>query len=336
MRNSKAFLAAVLVFALVLSLCIAAFAAEGDVGNAGWGDYEDPTPSTSTEPVPTPSTNPGGSDGGDIGYSDKEYEIVIEETKFGTTDADHDFAESGETIIVTTDPEFGGALEDIRIVRQDNGRQVEFEDLGNGRYRFIMPASDVLVISTYRGLDLPFDDVNPGDWFYDAVEYAYVNGLMDGVSENEFGPNMTLTRAMVVTILYRYEGSPAVYDVSPFTDVVEGTWYADAVIWAAANDIVNGTSETTFSPNSPITREQFAAILFRYATYRAYSVSARADLSVFRDADQISAYAVDAMSWTVAEGIITGVTDTTLEPKGNTTRAQAAMILMRFAEKFGK
>ena len=145
----------------------------------------------------------------------------------------------------------------------------------------------------------------------------------------------SLTRAMVVTILYRYDGSPAVNGASPFADVAEGSWYADAVIWAEGNSIVNGTSETTFSPDSPITREQFAAIMFRYAAYRGYSVSARADLSAYTDAGSISAYAVEAMQWAVAEELISGVTATTLDPQGYTTRAQAAIILMRFAENFG-
>ena len=137
-----------------------------------------------------------------------------------------------------------------------------------------MPASDVLVVTEYTPIDLPFEDVDTGDWFYDAVVYVYTNGLMDGVSDTEFAPYSTLTRAMVVTILYRYDGSPAVNGASPFADVAEGSWYADAVIWAEGNSIVNGTSETTFSPDSPITREQFASIMFRYAAYRGYSVSA--------------------------------------------------------------
>ena len=226
-------------------------------------------------------------------------------------------------------------LESITIIREDNGREVEYEYIGNNQYRFTMPASDVLVVTEYTPLDLPFEDVDTGDWFYDAVVYVYTNGLMDGVSDTEFAPYSTLTRAMVVTILYRYDGSPAVNGASPFADVAEGSWYADAVIWAEGNSIVNGTSETTFSPDSPITREQFAAIMFRYAAYRGYSVSARADLSAYTDAGSISAYAVEAMQWAVAEELISGVTATTLDPQGYTTRAQAAIILMRFAENFG-
>ena len=133
-------------------------------------------------------------------------------------------------------------------------------------------------------------------------------------------------------ILYRLENEPAVSGGSAFTDVESGAWYADAVAWAAANDIVNGTSATTFAPNSPITREQMAAILYRYAAYKGYDVSQKADLSGYTDAASISDYAKDALAWANAQKLITGVTDTTLNPQGSATRAQVATILMRLCE----
>ena len=137
---------------------------------------------------------------------------------------------------------------------------------------------------------------------------------------------------MIVTILYRLENEPAVSGGSAFTDVENGAWYADAVAWAAANDIVNGTSATTFAPNSPITREQMAAILYRYAACKGYDVSQKADLSGYTDAASISGYAKDALAWANAQKLITGVTDTTLNPQGSATRAQVATILMRLCE----
>ncbi|WP_419007074.1 S-layer homology domain-containing protein [Evtepia gabavorous] len=179
---------------------------------------------------------------------------------------------------------------------------------------------------------LPFTDVKSGDWFYEAVQYVYDKGMMTGVSADRFAPASTTTRGMIVTILYRLENEPEVSGGSAFTDVENGAWYADAVAWAAANDIVNGTSATTFAPNSPITREQMAAILYRYAAYKGYDVSQKADLSGYTDAASISDYAKDALAWANAQKLITGVTDTTLNPQGSATRAQVATILMRLCE----
>ena len=179
---------------------------------------------------------------------------------------------------------------------------------------------------------LPFTDVKSGDWFYEAVQYVYDKGMMTGVSADRFAPASTTTRGMIVTILYRLENEPEVSGGSAFTDVENGAWYADAVAWAAANDIVNGTSATTFAPNSPITREQMAAILYRYAAYKGYDVSQKADLSGYTDAASISGYAKDALAWANAQKLITGVTDTTLNPQGSATRAQVATILMRLCE----
>jgi len=178
--------------------------------------------------------------------------------------------------------------------------------------------------------DEPFIDVDENDWFYDAVTYVYSEGMMDGVSDTQFAPNSNLTRGMVVTMLYRLEDEPRVTGSSGFDDVASGAWYADAVTWAAENGIVNGVSDTEFAPNVNITREQLAAILYRYAEYNDYDVSGRDDLSEFTDRSSISGYALDAMRWAVDEGLITGITDTTIEPQGTATRAQAATMFMRF------
>ena len=179
---------------------------------------------------------------------------------------------------------------------------------------------------------LPFGDVKSADWFYNDVKYVYEKGMMAGTAADVFAPNATTTRAMIVTILYRLEGSPAVTGTSAFVDVPAGQWYTDAVNWAAANQIVKGTSATTFAPNDSITREQMAAILYRYAQYKGYDVMKKADLSGYSDNSQVSAYAKDALAWANAAKLINGVTNTTLAPQGNATRAQVSAILHRFCD----
>lgn len=183
---------------------------------------------------------------------------------------------------------------------------------------------------------LPFKDVKSADWFYNDVKYVYEKGMMAGTAADVFAPNATTTRAMIVTILYRLEGSPAVTGTSAFVDVPAGQWYTDAVNWAAANQIVKGTSATTFAPNASITREQMAAILYRYAQYKGYDVTKQADLSGYSDNGQVSAYAKDALAWANAAKLINGVTNTTLAPQGNATRAQVSAILHRFCDGVAK
>lgn len=177
----------------------------------------------------------------------------------------------------------------------------------------------------------PFADVADNAWYADAVQYVYENGMMNGVSEDSFAPDATTTRGMIVTMLYRLENQPAAAD-SGFADVAQGAYYADAVAWAAANGIVNGISETAFAPDDSITREQMTAILYRYAQFKGYDVTASNDLGGYTDAAQISSYAAAAMQWANGEGLVTGVTGTTLDPQGSATRAQVAAILMRFCE----
>ena len=184
--------------------------------------------------------------------------------------------------------------------------------------------------------DMPivYVDVSAKAWYYDAVQYATQNGLMNGVGGNRFDPNGEMTRAMLVTVLWRYAGEPKEGE-NTFTDVPSGQWYTDAVAWAAENEIVNGVGNNRFAPNGKLTREQMAAILFRYANKNGIDTSKRGNLNSFPDASKVSAWAKDAVQWTVAEGIING-SDGKLLPRGNATRAQVATILMRFIENFVK
>lgn len=179
---------------------------------------------------------------------------------------------------------------------------------------------------------LPFADVADGTWYTDAVRYVYQHGLMTGTSEDRFSPDVTTNRAMLVTILYRLEGSPAVSGGVSFPDVAAGQWYADAVAWASANGIVNGYDNGSFGPDDTITRDQMATIFYRYASYKSYDMSASAALGGYSDAAKVSPYAADAMGWAIGAGLITGTSDTTLSPAGSATRAQAAVILARFCQ----
>lgn len=177
---------------------------------------------------------------------------------------------------------------------------------------------------------LPFTDVTPGDWFYDAVRYVYGKNIMQGVRADAFDPYTESSRAMTVTILHRLEGSPAAPPAG-FADVDSGAYYAGPVAWASESGIVTGFSPERFRPGDPITREQLAAILYRYADWKGLDVSRRGDLGIFPDRSELSPYALGAMSWAVAEGLINGINGN-LEPDGRASRAQTAAILQRFCE----
>jgi hypothetical protein len=180
-----------------------------------------------------------------------------------------------------------------------------------------------------------FEDINSGDWFYDAVNYVHKNGLMVGTSETTFSPYADTTRGMIVTILHRLEGTPNANTDNNFTDVGADKYYTNAVAWASDNKIVSGYGNGIFGPENSITREQMAVILMNYAQYKGYDVSMRADLSKFADGESISPWAKDAMSWANAEGLMQG-SGNQLMPAGNAQRCQVAAILQRFIETIAK
>ena len=195
----------------------------------------------------------------------------------------------------------------------------------------ITPGADNKKPASKPEVKLPFTDVSTSDWFYDDVAFVYENGLFSGTDSRSFSPNASMTRAMLVTVLYRLEGEPTVTGRSSFTDVRSGAYYEKSVIWAAANGIVTGTDSTSFSPDAKVTREQLAAILYRYAQYRKLDTDASAKLNSFTDAGSVSAYASEALGWAVSEGLINGASGK-LMPKGDATRAQVAAILHRFVK----
>ena len=256
------------------------------------------------------------------------YRITVEATQGGAVTADPTAAKAGTSVTLTPVPDRGYQVGSVAVTDRF-GDPVAVTEQADGTYTFTMPNGQVTVTVTFEQAPLPFPDVTEGDWFYDAVRYAYENSLMDGVGDSLFAPNSETTRAQLVTILYRLAGEPEVSGTSGFSDVAAGTWYTDAVAWAAQNGIVNGVSDTEFAPGDDITREQLVTVLYRYAESKGYDVSASADLSGYPDAGQVQDYAQPAMAWAVAEGIVEGM-DGTLNPAGNATRAQIATILMRF------
>lgn len=175
----------------------------------------------------------------------------------------------------------------------------------------------------------PFTDVAADAWYNEAVQSVYDKGLMNGTGNGVFSPDAVTSRAMVVTILYRMEGCPTVTAGASFTDVPGGQWYSDAVAWAGTNEIVNGYGNGSFGPNAPVTREQLAVILYRYAAYKQYDTTVRGDASAFLDGGAVSAYAAEAVNWAIGTGLLQG-SGMRLTPAGNATRAQVATVLMRF------
>lgn len=264
------------------------------------------------------------------------YEIFTEVGDNGAIDVDR-YATEGDKVTITVSPDEAYMLNDMTVT--SGGKDVEVTDNGDGTYTFTMPRGDVKIEVTFaedpnwepepEEPAMPFVDVNENDWFYDVVLYAYENGLMTGTSADTFAPNTATTRGMIVSMLARLEGVTSA-EGAGFTDVADNDWYATAVNWAASEGIVNGFEDDTFRPNDAITREQMAAILYNYADYKGYDVSARADLSDYADAASISSWAEDVLAWANAEGLINGMTSTTIDPQGATTRAQTAAMFERF------
>ncbi len=252
-------------------------------------------------------------------------------------------AEEGDTVTIRITTESGFALQEITVTDED-GTELTLEREDDNTYTFTMPASDIDISAVFRATDdsentgtvtLPFTDVTEDSWYNDAVAYVYEHGLMTGTDSRTFSPDTVTTRGMIVTMLYRLENEPEVSG-SSFADVAAGSWYADAVTWAEQNDIVNGYDDDTFAPNDTITREQLGTIFYRYASYKGYDVSESADLGNFSDDSAVSSYAQTALSWANAAGLINGMGDGTLSPKGSATRAQAAAIIMRFCENIAQ
>ena len=266
------------------------------------------------------------------------YRITLQPVEHGTIVSDLDTAKEGDTVTLTTKPAEGYLVDTLTVTSDASAPgTVSVKDMGEGIYTFSMPAGNVTVSGTMVPEEatpewppFPFDDVSEDDWYYDSVYYVYAYGLMNGTAEATFNPDGATTRGMLVTILYRMEGSPQGGGWSPFTDVDPELYYAQPIAWAAWNGIVKGITETTFSPDAPVTRQQMAAILYRYAAWKKWDVSQQGNLFQFTDWEQIQEYARTPLAWASAAGLIQGKENNILDPAGTATRAQVATILQRF------
>lgn len=260
-------------------------------------------------------------------YARRHIGDVVTAGKHGKAAPTLTLSDLGRTVKFTFTPDKGCHVKDVKVNGKSIGAVESYTCSSLKIY-------DRITVEFTDGT-LLFTDVRETDWFYDDVVFAYENGLFSGTTATTFSPYAPMTRAMLVTVLYRLEGEPAVTGRSGFSDVMIGSYYEAAVTWAADNGIVNGTSATTFSPSENVTREQMAAILCRYAQYKQYGTSASASLSAFSDASAVSTYAKAPLSWAVAEKLVNG-TDGKLLPRASATRAQVAAILHRFVENITK
>ncbi|MBR0105180.1 MAG: S-layer homology domain-containing protein, partial [Firmicutes bacterium] len=277
-----------------------------------------------------------GGGGGGVSTGVSTYNIEIEQPENGSLSASHTTAPGGTKITVTVTPDEGFEIDTVKVTDR-NGKEIAMTKNDDGTYSFTMPNDSVNVTASFKekAHDCPsakFTDVDENAWYHEYIDYVVEKSLMQGIQDNLFAPNVTTSRAMIVTILYRLEGQPVVTGENPFDDVPIGVWYDSAVMWANANGIVEGYGNGKFGPKDLITREQFAAIMYRYANFKGYDTSKTADLRTYADVSDISDWAVPAVKWANAENLITGRTATTLVPRGNATRAEAAAILMRFIE----
>lgn len=260
------------------------------------------------------------------------FPVKISNSGDGVAKVDKSYASAGAKVTITVTPGRNATVQHITVTDED-GERLKLTENRDGTYSFTMPSGTANVYVRFSGSGLPFADVPSGSWYYDDIAYVYDAGLMTGLTATAFGPNLSTTRGMIVTILWRMENEPAAKHGCPFADVRRGSYYEQAIAWASENGIVTGFDSSTFAPDRAITREQLAAILFRFAAYRGMdAVTLRENLSSFQDQAAISAYAVSALNWAVGEGLMQGTGDK-LEPTGNATRAQVAAMLRRFMQR---
>ena len=296
-----------------------------------------------------PTGKPDGTGGSNNGQAAVTYRVNLPDgLRNGTVEVSSSRVEAGKPVTVFVTPNSGYVLDYISAVTA-NSKTVPLTELGKGRYSFVMPASAVTIQAAFvqekpeepeedtpvqkpeqpEKTPLPFLDVPENMWYYDAVSYAYGKGLMNGVSGYDFAPDGVTTRGQIVTILYRLEGEPAAAASGRFSDVTAGQWYTQAVEWAASQGIVDGYGTGAFGPEDNITREQLAAILYRYTRFKGTETTASGNLNIYSDAGSVSAWATEALSWANGAGLVTGKNGNLLDPLGSATRAEVATILMR-------
>ena len=292
---------------------------------------------------PQPPSPPSGNDDDDD--DDPLYFTALPDTDHGSVSVSPRNAAKGSTVTVTARPDEGYTLKKLTVT-DSRGKALDLTGQSDGTYTFTMPAGGVTVKAVFAPVqaeepqpepeDLPFADVPEDAWYADAVAYVYEQGLMTGTGDTTFAPDVTTSRSMIAAILWRQAGSPAANDAVDFSDVAQGQWYSEAVRWAASEGIVGGYGDGAFGTDDPITREQLAVMLYRFAQHQGYDVSVGEDTNIlsYTDAQEISEYAVPALQWACGAGILQG-DGAALSPQGQTTRAEAAAMLMRFCQTCG-
>lgn len=282
-----------------------------------------------------------GTDGGGSGGSatPTSYTITTGETDGGTITISHKTASKGKTVTITAVPDEGFTLETLSV-SDKNGNEIKLTKETETSYTFKMPESKVTVTAIFtetvvepEPVVLPFDDISQSAWYYGAVEYVYLNHMMQGTAERLFSPDAEMSRAMIATVLYRLENTPAPTKDASFNDVETNKWYTDAIRWAAENNVINGYGNNRFGPMDSVTREQLAVILYNYTASKGISVEAVGDLSTFSDAEATSDWAEEAISWAVGVGLLSGKGNGILDPSGTATRAEFAQMLMNYLTK---
>ena len=266
-----------------------------------------------------------------------KYEVNVSETENGKTEVSTAKAAAGSTVRITATADELYIVETVTVTTAE-GETVEVTKVSDREYTFIMPAGDVTVKAEYKH-ECPsgkYTDVNENEWYHEAVDYVISHKMMIGISESEFMPKGSTSRGQIVTILYRLENEPEVSGGTEFEDVSAGSYYAEAVKWAESNEIMLGYGDGRFGPEDGITREQLAAILYRYAEYKGYEIKGSEELTGYTDAGKVSGWAEEAMKWSCGNGLILGGDGDKLDPQGGAERSQAAAILMRFCETIGK
>lgn len=260
------------------------------------------------------------------------HKVYVDKVTDGKLTVSDDWAKYGQIVYVTAVPDYGCTLSSLSV-RTATGDSVHVYNAQKAdTYYFYMPDQYVSVSAVFTGkyTSLPFNDVSYGDWYYDAVQFVYSKGIMDGVDYYKFAPNGTITRGMIVTMLWRMAGEPFEMPVTSFTDVEIGRYYTTAVAWACRNGIADGMGESTFGPNDAITREELVTLLYRYAQYFGHSCIGTS-IEGFADAGSVSSYAYNAMCWAYKAGVVTGTTGSRLNPQGTASRAEAAQMIMSFS-----
>ena len=270
-----------------------------------------------------------------VSFIDNSHKVTVKDVTNGSLSVNTKWAVEDERVYITAVPDKGYELTWLYVKAADGTSVKVYDAIKEDTYYFFMPDQEVTVsaIFAYDYPDMPFIDVNPNSWYYSAIEFVYNKGIMNGVTASSFNPDGTITRGMIVTMLWRMAGEPSAV-AAGFADVAADSYYAKAIAWAANNGIIEGYSASSFGPNDAITREQLATVLYRYAKYLGYTTTG-SSLSGYYDASRVSSWAKDAMGWAVKNGVVTGLSSTWLNPNGTASRAEAAQMFMNFYEFLG-